>query len=177
MSNPPFPAAARTAEWWAEVRAHDRVIRYRRSGVGRAVLLLLRAPDDSEPLWPELLDGLDRSFRLIVPEAPSAGADVASWLADFLEGLGVSSVRILAFDPFCIPALELALLEADQIDRIVLVPNGSGAGTRGAGRGALATAMREVAVPLLVLRRGQPVDETLPLVTAFLEAEGAATAA
>jgi hypothetical protein len=169
MSKSSFPESVR-AESWAEVRARDHVVRYRRSGLGRAVLVLV-PPDHADPIWPELLDALAATFRLIVPEPPAAEPDAAAWLATFLEGLGASNVGILAAGCFCIPALESALAEADQIARIVLVPGGAGGG-RPAANGVLETAIRDVGVPLLVVRRAQPADEVVPLVTEFLRGDG-----
>ena len=169
MSNAPLSdQSSQAAESWAEVRARDQVMRYRRSGVGRAVLLVLWPPHEAVPLWPELLDSLDERFRVIVPEAPAAESDAASWLGDFLEGLGVSNVSIIATSCFCIPVLELALRESDQISRIVLVPNGAGRDLGGVGLGRLETDTRHLPVPLLVVRRGQPTAEILPVVTDFL---------
>ena len=171
MSKSSFPDSVRAAESWAEVRARDHVVRYRRSGLGRAVLVLI-PPDHPDALWPELLDGLGGSFRLIVPEPPAAEPDAAAWLATFLEGLGVSNVGILAAGCFCIPALESALAEADQISRIVLVPAAAGSGQRAAGSGVLQTAIRDVGVPLLVVRRDQPAGDVVPIVTEFLRGDG-----
>src|SRR5687768_2937389 len=111
MSMSSISETPRATESWAEVRAHDQVIRYRRIGVGRPVLVL-HSPDDPDPLWPELLDTLGASYRVIVPDAPERETDVTTWLTGFLEGLGAISVRIVASDRFCMPALELALLEA-----------------------------------------------------------------
>ncbi len=165
MPNPSLAAALPPLDSWAEVRAHDHVMRYRRSGAGRAVLVL-RSGDGPEPLWPELVDALAARFRLIVPELPSAGADVAAWLTDFLEGLGTPGVAVVAADPFCIPALELALLDTDQVARMVLVPGGQVEET--GLDGALATTARGASVPLLVVRRGLPAGEALLLVTCFL---------
>jgi hypothetical protein len=173
MPKPSFADTARAVESWAEVRARDQVMRYRRSGVGRAVLLFL-IPDHREPLWPGLLEALGAGFRLIVPEPPAADADIAGWLADFLEGLGMSNVRILAADRFCLPALELALLEADQVARLVLLPEGTGG--RGEVGATLETATRHMRVPLLVIRRGQPADEIVSLIKDFL-GDGAAASA
>ena len=155
---------------WSEVRAHDHVMRYRRSGVGQAVLLL-RSDDGADALWPELGDVLAAHFRVILPEVPADGADVAAWLADFLEGLGVARVAVLAAEQLCLPALELALLDADQVARVVLVPGGRAEET--GLDGALATRTRGAAVPLLVVRRGLPAAEALPLVMRFLAGEGA----
>lgn len=168
----PPDAAALPPETWAEVRARDHVMRYRRSGAGPAVLLLCSA-DGPEPLWPELLQLLATRSRLIVPEVPAAGADVASWLTDFLEGLGTARVAVVAAAPFCLPALELALLDRDQVARLVLVPGG-GAEETGLG-GVLTTATRPAPVPLLMVRRGLPAAEAMPLVMRFLGA-GDATA-
>ena len=176
MPNPPalplpLPRTAaadgRAPESWAEVRAHNHVMRYRRSGAGRVVLVLHPADDDgADSLWPELAAALAERFRLIVPEAPADGADVSAWLGDFLEGLGVSGVALVAADRLCIPALELALLDADQIARVVLVPGGPA--TESGLDGALATTARRTSIPLLVVRRGTPAAEAVPLVMGFL---------
>jgi len=166
---------------WAEVRAHDHVMRYRRSGAGRAVLVLAPAAS-MEPLWPELGGALSARFRVLVPDVPppAAGDDVAAWLGDFLEGLGIAGVALVAAEPFCLPALELVLLDAERVGRLVLVPGGGGCGGP-AGEagldGALATAAGGgVAVPLLVVRRGMAAAEALPLVTRFLGAGDAGRA-
>jgi len=180
MPNPPalplpLPRTAaadgRAPETWAEVRAHDHVMRYRRSGAGRVVLVLHADGDDgaADSLWPELAAALAERFRLIVPEAPADGADVAdvsAWLGDFLEGLGAAGVALVAADRLCIPALELALLDADQIARVVLVPGGPA--TESGLDGALATTARRTSIPLLVVRRGTPAAEAVPLVMGFL---------
>ena len=170
MPKRPLSDFARS-ESWAEVRAHDTVMRYLRTGAGRAVLVL-RSPDDADPLWPGLIETLRRSYRLIVPEPPAADADVSGWIGGFLEGLGTATVRILAADRFCIPALELALLESDQITRMVLVTEGPA--TADAGRGLLETAMGRSPVPLLVVRSSQPAPEGVSLIADFLAEEPAA---
>jgi hypothetical protein len=164
---------AHAAESWAEVRARDQVMRYRRVGVGRSVVLLLRSCEPAEPLWRELLEALSVDFRLIVPEQPAPGADVAGWLAGFLEGLGMSNVAVLAADRFCLPAVELALVQGDQLARIVLVPDGADASGRGPCCGKLETALGQAALPLLVVHRGHPASEIVPLVTGFLRGKEA----
>ncbi len=172
MLKPPVSDPGRAQESWAEVRAHDTVMRYRRSGAGRAILVL-RSGDSNSP-WPELLEGLRRGYRLIDPEPPAEGADVAGWLAGFLEGLGTSTVRIIAADRFCIPVLELALRESDQIRRIVLVATGRS--TPDAARGVLETAMGRAPVALLVLRGDHTADGVISLITDFLGEESAGPA-
>jgi hypothetical protein len=160
MQNPPSTTTL------AEVRAHDQVMRYRRAGAGRPVVVLRAAPG-AVPLWPELDESLEGAFRVITPEVPATGADVARWLGGFLEGVGLERVSLVATDGFCLPALELALLDAQQVDRLVLVPAGY-AGDTGLD-GTLATSISGVAVPLLVVRRGLSAAEALPLMMHFLE--------
>ena len=173
MSNTSVFEPSSSPDAWAEVRAHDRVTRYRRSGAGRPVLVL-HSPDDPNPLWPELLETLGAGYRVIMPEPPSAGADVTAWLAGFLEGLGTTSVRIVAADGFCMAALELALLEAVGITRMVLVANGPAAPE--APRGFARSAIGRASVPLLVVRRGQPAHEGVALIGDFLRQEMSAPA-
>jgi hypothetical protein len=168
MLNPPFTATL------AEVRAHDQVMRYRRVGAGRPVVVL-RAALDAAPLWPELDDSLAGAFRVITPEVPATGADVARWLGGFLEGVGLERAALVATDGFCLPALELALLGADQIERLVLVPAGYADET--GLDGTLATSLAGVVVPLLVVRRGLPAAEALPLLMHFLDGDTNGTAA
>jgi pimeloyl-ACP methyl ester carboxylesterase len=158
---------------WAEVRANDQVMRYRRCGVGPTVLLL-RAGDDPASLWPELVDALACEFRVVVPELPSAGSSVAAWLADFLDGLGAAPAAIVAADRQCMGAIELVLLSADRVAGIVLVP--SGLGIEPALDGALATPERESRVPVLLVPRGLAAARAVPLVAGFLASTGSARA-
>jgi hypothetical protein len=148
----------------AEVRAHDQVMRYRRAGQGRP-LLVLRAPN-AAGVWPELDAHLAARFRVIIPEIPAGCEDVAAWLKHFLEGIGLHRVVVLATDPCCLSALELALLDVSQVERLVLVPGGH-AGETGLD-GTLGTSLDGVTVPLLVVRRGLAADDALPLVQHFL---------
>jgi len=166
MTNP--PATATRPEGWAEVRAHDQVMRYHRTGAGRAVVLV-RAADGSHPPWPELLDALGDGFRLIAPEVP-AGGDVAAWLSRFLEGLGVARVAVVAAEPYCLPALELALLDADRVGHVVLVAGGPAA--QGGLAGMVATSCGERPLRLLVVRRALAAPDVLPGVLRFLADDG-----
>lgn len=173
MSN---PSAARTPapELWAEVHAHERVMRYRRRGAGPSVLVL-GAPGPTggevESLWPELLDALAARHRLLVPELPAAAAS-GEWLPDFLEGLGLAGVTVVAVGPFCGAALELALLAADQVSRVVLVADG--VANASGPQSASGAVLQAGSVPLLVVRRDLPPAEALPLVARFVDGEGAA---
>ena len=164
MLNAPT-AKPQDLEGWAEVRAHDRVVRYRRSGSG-PVVLLLQPDSPTTPLWPELLEAIATGSRLIVPEPPATESDAEPWLSALLEGLGTRHTTIVAAGGFCIAALERALLSPEQIDRVIMVC--SGRGSEGAVDGQLATAAQAAAVPFLVVRRDRPVSEILPVVQEFL---------
>ena len=156
-----------SAETLAEVRAHDQVMRYRRAGAGRPLVVLGGGPD---ALWPELEPDLVTRFRVVTPEVPGHDGDAAAWARDFLEGVGLDRVVLLAAEPFCIAALELVLLDADRVERLVLVPSGD-AGETGLD-GTLATTLAGGGVPLLVVRRGLALAQALPQLRAFLGRDG-----
>ena len=168
MSNSPLMESPQAAEAWAEIRAHDQVMRYRRLGVGKS-LLYLDSRSGAE-ICPDLREGLAGSFRLIVPELPTAQVHLAGWLADLLEGMGANNVGVVAAERFCVTAIELALLGVDQIGRVVIVcPE-----TRGHSRrfdawehGALESASRRANIPMLLVHRGQSIDEIIGLVRSF----------
>ena len=157
----------------AEVRAHDQVMRYRRAGAGRPVIVL-RGTDDPDALWPELDAELVSHFRVVTPELPAGCDDVAAWVADFLEGVGLDRVAVVAAEPCCLSALELALLGADQVERLILVPAGA-AGETGLD-GTLARTLAGVSMPLIVVRRGLSAAVALPILRTFLQ-QNAPTAA
>ena len=162
MSN--APVAPTPPESWAEVRAHDQVMRYRRAGTGPAVLLLDRE-EGAPALWPELDTALAARFRVIAPALPMEVEDLAARLAAFLEGLGVARVSVVVAGRLCGPALELAP-GAHEVERVVLVP--SGPAEEAACEAALAAGGP---VPILVVRRSLDATEALPLVLAFLDAD------
>jgi hypothetical protein len=163
MSNTPATAIA-TSEPWAEVRASDRVMRYRRSGTG-PTLLLLGADAEPSPISTELVAALGVSFRVIVPDVPAAST-ATGWIAEFLEGLGTCEVAILAANHLCMPAIELAVRGVDQVKRLVLIPDGEPDDST--SEGAITAAVGTPAIPVLIVRPGLSVAETLPLVTTFL---------
>lgn len=160
MSNTSFDAPA--LDPWSEVRARDRVTRYRRSGAGQAVLLLDTAAQSS--LWPELLHVLGANFRLIVPEVPAENN--VAWLSEFLEGLGCMPVALVAASDFVVPALELALRDLDQVGRLVLVPDGEA--DEAWSDGVLTTSAGPASTPVLVVRRGLDAATALPTISRFL---------
>jgi hypothetical protein len=158
------PSATPSIDAWAEVRAHELVMRYRRAGAsGRPVVVVgAEAPD---ACWPELAERLASHFRLILPEVPG-DADPATWLARFLEGLGVQAVGMVALDRGVVPAVELALLDGERVGRLVLVPRGRAEET--GLDGSLSVAGRDGRIPLLVVRRALPAAEAVPLILDFL---------
>ena len=150
-------------ESWAEVRAGDRVIRYARLGSGLTILLL--AHNDT-PLRDELLHALASNFRVLAPDLSSADTTSARCLATFLDGLGARSLGLVAAGELCVPALELALRDGDQIGRVVLVPEGTSADW--VSEGALAAAPRNGSMPLLIACAALATTEELPAVLHFL---------
>jgi hypothetical protein len=165
MLNALSPVRHDGLDGWAEVRAHDRVVRYRRSGAGRPVLLL-QPQTSTDTLWPELLELIGQRTRLIVPEPPASDREAEAWLSALLEGLGMRNITVIATDGFCIAALERALLSPEQIAAVILVY--SGRGSESAVEGRLAAPAQSAAVPLIVLRRDRAASEVLPVVEAFL---------
>ncbi|HET9010841.1 MAG TPA: alpha/beta hydrolase [Gemmatimonadaceae bacterium] len=149
---------------WAEVRADGQVLRYRRSGSGRSVLLLCVGAACESP-WSALVAALDADFRVLVPVLPPA-AHLVRGLTAFLDGLGTTRVAVVATGDLCGAALELALQDPDRVARAVLVPDAP-ADHAGVDATLRATA-HDLAVPLSVLPRGTPTDELLVRIGAFL---------
>jgi hypothetical protein len=159
----PLAPASLSPESYAEVRARDHVVRYRR--IGRGPSVLLGALND-DALWPELSPALAARFRVFVPElSPCALPIDPSLLAAFLEGLGTPNVALVAGGALCMPALELALGNPEQITPIVLVPDGD---TNGRVDGLISSPARHDAAPLLVVHRGVAAGEAVPLIEQFL---------
>lgn len=163
MSNTSATAIA-TSEPWAEVRSSDRVMRYRRSGAG-PTLLLLGAEAGHSPISTELVAALGTRFRVIVPDVPE-GTSATAWIVEFLEGLGTCHVAILAANHLCMPAIELAFRGIEQIERLVLIPDGEPDDST--SESAITTAIGTPPIPVLVVRPGLGAAEALPLVTTFL---------
>jgi hypothetical protein len=163
MQKPPSipPASPVSQDGWAEVRASNQIVRYRRTGAGRPAVLLYSV-HDNEALWPEVLEALASRYRLIVPTPPEAGADVESWLAALIDGLGLSSCIAIATDGFGMASLQRAV-ESGRIGRVVQVVESD---TVSGGTRPPALPDR---TPLLVLRRNQPAAEVIPELLVFLQ--------
>ena len=159
----PLAPASLSPESCAEVRAREHRVRYRRLGRGPSVLI---GALNDDALWPELSPALAARFRVLVPElSPCALPVDPSLLAAFLEGLGTPSLALVAGGTLCMPALELALGDPDQIRRIVLVPGGDGVGSID---GSISSPRRRDVVPLLVVQRGVAAGEAIPIIEQFL---------
>ncbi len=148
----------------AEVRASDRVMRYRRSGAGPTVILL-GADAGPAPLSNDFVEALGEHFRVIVPDLPT-GSDALTWLGDFLEAFGSSDLTILAANYLCMPAIELAFRDFDQIRRMVLVPDGEPDDST--AEGAIRTSLGARSVPVLIVRPGLSAEVSIPIVTNFI---------
>ena len=159
MQNPSLSLLSQ--DGWAEVRARDHVVRYRRSGSGQPALLLYSATDN-QGLWPEVIEALAAGFRLIVPSPPAPGTDAESWLATVIEGLGVPNLTVIVTEAFGLAPLEAIVGRCDQVARIVFVAAGAGVGVSAS----------RTSTPLLVLQRERPADEILPALMRFLGRNG-----
>jgi hypothetical protein len=164
--------ARAASDAWAEIRTREQIIRYRRVGAGQPVLVLAEQQEVCPTVIRALTDG--GVVRLIIPELPTEAVHVAGWAADFLEGIGATSVGLLAMQSFAGAAIELAMLASEQIERVVLVaeePGRFGRWCEGWQHGALECAHRSARVPLLLVHKGLPTAEIGPLVRSFFKGE------
>jgi len=106
----------------AEVRVGDHVTRYVRRGTGPSVVLV--GPDAAaNPIWAPLVEHLAPTHRLVVPQLPPATADVATWLRGFIEGIGLTSIVLIAGNGTSAAALEVASTDDFLVRKLVLVPS------------------------------------------------------
>ena len=172
MSNSLVMSQRPALDVWAEIRTREQVIRYRRVGAGHPVLVLAEQLE----ICPTVVRALTETgaVRLIMPELPAEAVHVAGWAADFLEGIGATNVGVLATPSFVGAAIELAMLGAVQITRVVLVAEESGRFGRwceGWQEASLECVDRGVRVPLLLVHKGLSMDEIGPLVRSFFGGE------
>jgi len=104
----------------AVVCAGGMEIEYLRIGSGRPVLVVVR--DARRPSAIEALAHRLAPFgRVVVPLAPAPEGDAArvAWLADFLDGVGVSAPRLLVIGGTPAAAVEMARAIAVTDDDLV----------------------------------------------------------
>jgi hypothetical protein len=109
----------------AEVRVGEHVTRYVRRGSGPSVVLL-GADTDANPLWSPLLESVAATHRVIIPQLPPDGVDQSTWLREFIEGLGLSAVVLIAGSALCEAALDLAAVDDFTVRKLVLLPGDAG---------------------------------------------------
>ena len=107
----------------AEVRVGDHVTRYVRRGSGPCVVLL-GADAESHPLWGPLVASLAGRFRLVLPEIRTPHTESSEWLRGFIEGLGLTSVSIIAAGEFAQTAIDLAATDDFTVGRLVILGTG-----------------------------------------------------
>lgn len=165
--DPQTAPSAPITERTAEVRVADLVTRYVRRGAGRPVVVL-RASDDADALWPELLDAIAAHCRVLIPDAPATDASFADWLRAFLDGVGHPTVMLIATRRYCVSALELALLDPERVAALVLVPRGRS--DEPGLTGVLGASVRQT-LPVLVVHRETPAADAVRLVEALISRE------
>jgi len=112
----------------AEVRVGEHVTRYVRRGSGPAVVVV-GADTHASPVWTPLVEWLATSHRVFVPEPPpTADADVSVWLRGFIEGIGISSIVLIAGDAAFSAALDLATTDDFTVRRLILLTTTSNGG-------------------------------------------------
>jgi len=110
----------------AEVRVGEHVTRYVRRGSGPSVVLL-GADAEANPLWAPLLESIAATHRVIIPQLPPDGVDQSTWLREFIEGLGLSEVVLIAGSSLCEAALDLAAVDDFTVRKLILLPGESAA--------------------------------------------------
>ena len=164
MTNTPS-ADALPPELRAEVCANDRIMHYRRSGAGLPILLMFAAPATT-PLTDELTRVLATKFRLIVPEMP-LGINPTDWIAEFLEGIGLTAVTLIAAGPFCMAAIELALRDDDQVSRLALIPDGEADDSM--HDEAVLTTFGPAQIPAIIVRPDLEARDSAAIIMRFVE--------
>jgi hypothetical protein len=112
------------------VRVGEHVTRYVRRGSGPSVVVV-GADVEANPLWTPLVEQLTAAHRVVVPQAPPTGTDVSAWLRGFIEGIGLSSIVLIAGSTASSAALDLATTDDFTVRRLILLPSGesNGVGT------------------------------------------------
>lgn len=153
----------------AEVRAHERVVRYSRVGNAGPDLLLL-VTDSSSTGLPDFARLLAERFRLMIPDLPAAQAEAGKAVRSLLDGLGCLGIDVLAAGRHCDVGLELALAHDESVGQVVLIPEEmSDEGVTGVPAGSGGRSMARSA-PIHVIPPGLSSRETAARVTDYLVA-------
>jgi pimeloyl-ACP methyl ester carboxylesterase len=116
----------------AEVHAGPARTRYLRAGAG-ATLLLLHGAGERPEGWLSWIAPLAAHFRVLAPDLAGGGsppfdpADATAgcvWLRDFLDGLGVESVHIVARAEGAAVAARFAAAYPERVGEVVWVKLG-----------------------------------------------------
>ena len=156
----------RTGSFRAAVRAGTTVTEYARAGSGQPLLLLLTDAVEADSFAGRVLAGVADHFRVIAPAQIPTKEDFATWLADFLDGLGLIQTSIVTEDRFGVPVLGFALLEPSRVDRLIILSD-TAPETENLD-GSLA-APAQGARPLLIVRRDGALDAVVSKVIRFLD--------
>jgi hypothetical protein len=105
----------------AEVRVGDHVIRYVRRGTGSSIVVV-GGDSDANPGWRQLIQNLAASHRVIVTQPPPVDADVSSWLRGFIEGVGLTSVTLIAGGTVAEAATDVASADDFTVRKLILLP-------------------------------------------------------
>jgi hypothetical protein len=165
-----IPATAPARAIRAEVFAGDAVTAYVRIGRGRPVVMLRRTMAASNAsagsFWDAVMEAVARRCRVVAPENAVGREGFSLWLTSFLDGLGIPRVSLVADGDVAVEAIAFGLSQNDRMERLVLVASDRTCAL--AIEGVLAEATRGQAVPLLVVGRDAPDDETADRIGSFL---------
>jgi hypothetical protein len=133
----------------AEVRVGEHVTRYVRRGSGPSVVVV-GANVQATPALAPLVERLAASHRVVVPQPPPAGVDVSIWLRGFIEGIGLSSIVLIAGGDASAAAVDLATTDDFTVRCLILLPTHSnGAGPSPVDSRGLSNAVTGRTLPLL----------------------------
>jgi pimeloyl-ACP methyl ester carboxylesterase len=123
--------------------------------------------DLDAPLSLSLLDALGARFRVIAPVTGPSTSDFNAWLATFLDGLGITSANLIAHEGLAANIIAFALLEAERIDRLVLIADHCLDGAAELG-GALADPIDHASHALLIVGASDTPDDVADRIVRFL---------
>ena len=122
--SPPDANARAGAPARAVVWVGGQATTYLRAGCGAVVVLLMVEYDGPAAL--ELIALLSTVHLVIAPSVPS-GVAIASWLANLMDGLGISTARVVAEPAFADDVRRLACDDEGRVQDVKEVgPNGIG---------------------------------------------------